>query len=181
MTWWWRNFFFSFLLGRFSENLRRKWTSEIVNVIVKRQLDSNFHGLYSYRPKKWRKNVQNFAVKPLACGYIVVLLEFWTYWRHSMVDKSTAHGKIVVVDFSSRFWYVQHYMAGKPNQSCHKFVEYVLKGWKKKTFFWVVAAVQPSFLPSISRAFLIGTLIGNPRFSTGSRMLHYVFEIKQTS
>ena len=112
-------FFFSFLLGRFSENLRRKWTSEIVNVIVKRQLDSNFHGLYSYRPKKWRKNVQNFAVKPLACGYIVVLLEFWTYWRHSMVDKSTAHGKIIVVDFSSRFWYVQHYMAGKPNQSCH--------------------------------------------------------------
>ena len=134
MTRWWRNFFFSFLLGRFSENLRRKWRSEIVNVIVKRQLDSNFHGLYSYRPKKWRKNVQNFAVKPVACGDIVVLLEFWTYWRHSMVDKSTAHGKIIVVDFSSRFWYVQHYMAGKPNQSCHKFVEYVLKGWKKNIF-----------------------------------------------
>ena len=25
-----------------------------------------FHGLYSYRPQKWRQNVQNFAVKPLA-------------------------------------------------------------------------------------------------------------------
>ena len=23
---------------------------------------------------------------------------------------------------------VDYYMAGKPNQSCHKFVEYVLKG-----------------------------------------------------
>lgn len=106
--WKWRDgdaiFFFSFFRGRFSETLQRKWTSEIVNVIVKRQLDSNFHGLYSYRPKKWRENVQNFAVKPLACGYIVVLLEFWTYWRHFMVDKSRAYGKIIVVDLSSRFW-----------------------------------------------------------------------------
>ena len=134
--------YFLFLARKFSENLQRKWASKTVSVIVERRIDSNFHGLYSYRPKKWRENVQNFAVKPLACGYIVVLLEVLNTDVILWLIRVQTMENIIVVDLSSRFWRVPHYMAEKPNQSCHTFVKYVSKGCKKH--FGVAMAAQPS-------------------------------------
>ena len=175
--------YFLFLARKFSENLQRKWASKTVSVIVERRIDSNFHGLYSYRPKKWRENVQNFAVKPLACGYIVVLLEVLNTDVILWLIRVQTMENIIVVDLSSRFWRVPHYMAEKPNQSCHTFVKYVSKGCKKT--FWsgdgcsTINKVKPftygssSALPSICPAFLTGTLMGNPRFSAGNRIFHY--------
>ena len=87
ITSWWRNLFFSFSRARFSEELQRKWTPKTGKVIVRNQLTTIFYGLYSYRQKKWRQNVQNFAMKPR----LLVPLEFWTLWRH-FHGKITDHG-----------------------------------------------------------------------------------------
>ena len=46
-----------------------KTFDDIVKKKQKKQTNKStaiFHGLYSYRPQKWRQNVQNFAVEPLA-------------------------------------------------------------------------------------------------------------------
>ena len=38
------------------------------NIMVKNKSTITFHGLYSSRPYKWSQNVQNFPMKPFACG-----------------------------------------------------------------------------------------------------------------
>ena len=67
-----------------------------VNVIVKNNSTAIFHGQYSYRPHKWRQNVQNFALKQLACGSLIHL-SFEYPNVISMVNKSTDHGKLLSI------------------------------------------------------------------------------------
>ena len=56
---------------------------------VKKINNKIFHCLYSYRSKKWRQNVRNFAVRPLAYGFLLHL-SFDCSDVISMVDKSAA-------------------------------------------------------------------------------------------
>ena len=59
----------------------------------KRQIHKNFHGLYAYQLQQWRQNVQNFAMKPLACGSWFHL-SFEHFDVISMVDKSADNEKL---------------------------------------------------------------------------------------
>ena len=43
-------FHFLFSCSRFSAKVQRKWTSKTPNIIVEKEIENNFHGLYSYRP-----------------------------------------------------------------------------------------------------------------------------------
>ena len=74
--------------------IQKNYNFKTVKVIVKKQSKTTIHGLYSYRPLKCRQNVQNFAVRPLACGSW-----FHLSFEHvdviCMVDNSRP-GKIVV-------------------------------------------------------------------------------------
>ena len=51
-----------------------------------------FPGLYSYRPQKWHQHIQNFAMLHLR-------LEHFDVTCISMVDKSTDHGKLLLICF----------------------------------------------------------------------------------
>ena len=75
MTSWWRNllpFFLAFAILRemMDDGNGRQWKLSMSFWKKKSKLTHKstaiFHGLYSYRPKKWRQNVQNFALEPLA-------------------------------------------------------------------------------------------------------------------
>ena len=78
---------------------RRETSTEMdvktVNIVVKNKSTTIFQGLYSDRPYKWR-HVQNFAVKPLACGSWFQLI-FEHFDVISTVDKNTEHGKLLSI------------------------------------------------------------------------------------
>ena len=81
MTWW--------------RKWKWKWSSKTVNVIAKKkQLNNNFHGLYSYRQQEWSQNV---GLR------FVVSLEVRTFWRHSMVEISVDHGKLFSTCYAKPF------------------------------------------------------------------------------
>ena len=75
------------------------WEAELSkssDVIVKNKSTTIFHGLHVYHRFKWCQNVQNFAVKPLACGSWFHL-SFEHFNIISMVHKSTDHGKLLLI------------------------------------------------------------------------------------
>ena len=55
-------FVFLFLLWAIFWETSMELDNKTVNIIVKNRSTTIFYGLNSYQPKKWRQNVQNFAV-----------------------------------------------------------------------------------------------------------------------
>ena len=86
--WKWRN-----MSGSAGCFVRRKLR---INFIVKTKSITIFSMVYTLTDHRNDAiNVQNSAVKPLAGLWLVVSLEFWTFYVViSMVDKSEDHGKL---------------------------------------------------------------------------------------